>query len=47
MTGKSKIKSTLPYDITNATSIFDYSKGILGKTLRDFVWEGYCLSNAA
>lgn len=33
--------STLPYDIKNATSIFEYSKGLLGNTLRDFVWEGY------
>ena len=34
-------KNTLPYDITKATNIFEYSKGLLGKTLRDFVWEGY------
>lgn len=33
--------STLPYDKTSAESIFDYSKGLLGKTLRDFVWESY------
>lgn len=31
----------LPYDIKSAKSIFEYSKGILGHTLRDFVWEGY------
>lgn len=31
----------LPYDLTKAISIFEYSKGLLGKTLRDFVWEGY------
>lgn len=36
-----KTKSNLPYDITDASSIFEYSKGLLGKTLRDFVWEGY------
>lgn len=36
-----KYKSTLPYDITNAMSIFGYSKGLLGKTLRQFAWEGY------
>ena len=36
-----KTKTTLPYDITNATSIFEYSKGLLGNTLRDFVWEGF------
>ncbi len=35
------ITSTLPYDITDALSIFDYSKGLLGKTLREFVWENY------
>lgn len=34
-------QSSLPYDITSSTSIFEYSKGLLGKTLRDFVWEGY------
>lgn len=33
--------STLPYDIKSATSIFEYSKGLLGNTLRDFVWENY------
>ena len=34
-------RSNLPYDITSAKSIFEYSKGLLGRTLRDFVWEGY------
>lgn len=38
---ETKVPKGLPYDITSATSIFDYSKGLLGKTLRDFVWEGY------
>ena len=38
---KPNISSTLPYDITKAVSIFDYSKGLLGKTLREFAWEGY------
>ena len=33
--------STLPYNIKSATSIYEYSKGLLGKTLRYFVWEGY------
>ena len=33
--------STLPYDIKDASSIFEYSKGLLGKSLRDFVWDGY------
>ncbi|MCR4774616.1 MAG: hypothetical protein K5854_09705 [Prevotella sp.] len=36
-----KTNSTLPYDKTSATSIFEYSKGLLGNTLRDFVWEDY------
>ncbi len=31
----------LPYDIASPTSIFEYSKGLLGKTLRDFIWSGY------
>lgn len=35
------IPETLPYDKTNAKSIFEYSKGLLEKTLRDFVWDGY------
>lgn len=35
------LDSTLPYDIKSATSIFEYSKGLLGNTLRDFVWENY------
>lgn len=33
--------SNLSYDINNAASIFEYSKRLLGKTLRDFVWDGY------
>ena len=36
-----KIPEILPYDKTMASSIFEYSKGILEKTLREFVWEGY------
>lgn len=36
-----KISGNLPYDIKSATSIFEYSKGLLGKTLRDYMWEGY------
>ena len=35
------IPEVLPYDKESATSIFEYSKGLLGKTLRNFVWEGY------
>lgn len=37
----SELHSTLPYDIKSATSIFEYSKGLLGNTLRDFVWDNY------
>lgn len=35
--------ASLPYDKTSATSIFEYSKGLLNKTLRDFLQEGYDL----
>lgn len=41
MTPTSKNQSNLPYDISKSTSIFEYSKGLLGKTLRDFVWDDY------
>lgn len=33
----------LPYDITSSRSIFEYSKNLLGKTLRDFITEDYSL----
>lgn len=33
--------SAIQYDIKSSKSIFEYSKGLLGKTLRDFVWENY------
>lgn len=36
-----ELKNKLPYDIKSSKSIFEYSKGLLGKTLRDFVWENY------
>ena len=36
-----KTNNSLPYDIKDAISIFEYSKGLLGKTLRDFVWDNY------
>ena len=38
---KDYIPEVLPYDKTSAQSIFDYSKGLLGNTLRDFVWDEY------
>ena len=41
MAVKSNNNNKLPYDIAKPASIFDYSKALLGKTLRDFVWEGY------
>jgi DNA mismatch repair protein MutH len=37
----SELHSSLPYNIKSETSIFEYSKGLLGKTLRDFVWKDY------
>ena len=41
MTSTLNIKTSLPYDINHASSIFEYSKGLLGKTLRDFTWKNY------
>ena len=38
---KTELPKVLPYDIKDAKSIFEYSKGLLSKTLRDFIWEGY------
>lgn len=38
---KRYIPEVLPYDKTSSKSIFDYSKGLLGNTLRDFVWDEY------
>ena len=35
------MQENLPYNIKNPRSIFEYSKGLLGKTLREFVWDGY------
>lgn len=31
----------LPYDKTNPISIFNYSKGLIGRTLREFIQKGY------
>ena len=45
MTLISKNKTTLPYDITNATSIFEYSKGLLGNSLRKFAEKDYVPKN--
>lgn len=38
---KKELPKVLPYDVKDAKSIFEYSKGLLSKTLRDFVWKGY------
>ena len=38
---KIELPKELPYDIKDAKSIFEYSKGLLSNTLRNFVWEGY------
>jgi len=35
LTSKIVIPEKLPYDKANASSIFDYSKGLLDKTLRE------------
>ncbi len=34
-------KIIMPYDISDAQNIFEYSKGLLGKSLREFVTESY------
>lgn len=41
MIGKKNSETALPYDITSATSIFEYSKGLLGRSLRDFADDDY------
>lgn len=33
--------ANLPYNKYSAASIYEYSKGLLGKRLRDFVYDGY------
>ena len=38
---KIQTPTVLPYNSKSPTSIYEYSKGLLGNTLRDFVWEGY------
>lgn len=40
-TNKNKLENKLPYDINSAKSIFEYSKRLLGKTLRSFASDGY------
>ena len=41
MTNTNKLTKGLPYDKTSAISIYEYSKGLLGKRLREFVYDGY------
>lgn len=41
MSNTNNILKELPYDKTSATSIYEYSKGLLGKSLREFAYEGY------
>lgn len=41
MASESNVKLNHLYDVTDPSSIFEYSKKLLGKTLRDFVWDGY------
>lgn len=41
MNNISSLVRELPYDKTSAVSIFEYSKGLLGKKLRDFIHEEY------
>lgn len=41
MTDTNDIIKELPYDKYSATSIYEYSKGLLGKCLREFANEGY------
>ena len=41
MTNTNKLTKGLPYDKTSAISIYEYSKGLLGKSLREFVYDGY------
>ena len=41
MAKTNNISTELPYDKYSATSIYEYSKGLLGRRLRDFVYDGY------
>ena len=41
MPNTNNILKELPYDKHSATSIYEYSKGLLGKSLREFAYEGY------
>lgn len=41
MTNTNNTQTELPYNKYSATSIYEYSKGLLGKRLREFAYEGY------
>lgn len=41
MTNTNNSNKELPYDKHSAISIYEYSKGLLGKSLREFVYDGY------
>ena len=41
MAKTNNISTKLPYDKYSAESIYEFSKGLLGKRLRDFVYDGY------
>ena len=41
MAKTNKALKELPYDKYSAASIYEYSKGLLGKSLREFAYEGY------
>ena len=41
MPNTNNILKKLPYDKYSAASIYEYSKGLLGKSLREFAYKGY------
>ena len=41
MAKTNNISTELPYDKYSAASIYEYSKGLLGRRLRDFAYDGY------
>lgn len=45
MSNLNKTPFLLPYDKYSALSIFEYSKGLIGKRLRDFICDGYAPNN--
>lgn len=41
MNGIKEVFKELPYNKSSAASIYEYSKGLLGRSLREFAYEGY------